>query len=304
MQFVRPGGSRLSALEEEKTPARRLAEAWRRHERSWKDHRFVYAVISRRSGGVSIGLNLSPDKACNFNCVYCQVDRASPRTPAEVDLDRLTAELKIILQAEKDGSLYIDAPFDALLPAERGLRDIAFSGDGEPTAYSRFEEVTRVAAEARRAFGSQSSKLVLITNAAYLDNPGISAALRILDENNGEIWAKLDAGTEEYFREVNRATIPLSRILENIQEAARIRPLVIQSLWMRLYGKQPAESELTAWLERLKGILAGGGRIKTVQLNTIVRKPAESRVAPLTRDEMERIANFLKQEIPVQVEIF
>ncbi|MCL2463342.1 MAG: hypothetical protein FWF44_11800, partial [Defluviitaleaceae bacterium] len=262
--------SRLSAPDKENAPEQRLAEAWRRHERVWKDHRYVYAVISLRSGGVSVGLNLSPDKACNFNCVYCQVDRAAPRRPAEVDMDRLTAELNGILQAEKDGSLYGDAPFDALLPAERGLRDIAFSGDGESTAYFRFEEAVRIAAQVRRVHGAPSTKLVLITNAAYLGDPGVVSALRVLDENNGEIWAKLDAGTEEYYREVNRSAVPLSRILGNIQAAARVRPLVIQSLWMRLRGERPAESEIAVWVGRLKDILAGGGRIKAVQLNTIV----------------------------------
>ena len=286
------------------TPSLRLAEAWRRHERRWKDHRFVYAVVSRRSGGVSVGLNLSPNKACNFKCVYCQAERGSSGLFTGVDLDQLTAELNGILLAEKDGSLYLDAPFDALLPSERGLRDIAFSGNGEPTAFPRFEEAVRIAAEARRAFGLHSSKLVLITNAAYLDNPGVCAALRILDENNGEIWAKLDAGTEEYFQEVNRFAKPLSKIIENILTAARFRPLVIQSLWMRVNGELPAETELAAWRERLKGILAGGGRLKAIQLNTIVRNPAESYVAPLSRSELERIAILVRSEIPVPVEIY
>ena len=198
----------------------------------------------------------------------------------------------------------MEAPFDALLPAERGLRDIAFSGDGEPTAYSRFEEAVRIAAEARRVHGLQSSKLLLITNAAYFDNPGVSAALNILDENNGEIWAKLDAGTEEYFREINRSAIPLSKILDNIRAAARRSPLVIQSLWMRIMGEQPAESELAAWRGRLKDILAGGGRLKAIQLNTIARNPAEKYAAPLARNELERIESFLKSEIPVPVEIY
>ena len=282
----------------------RLAEAWRRHERRWKDHRFVYAVVSRRSGGVSVGLNLSPDKVCSFNCVYCQVDRSAPHLSQGVNLDLLTEELNNILQAEKDGSLYLNAPFDALLPSERGLRDIAFSGDGEPTAYPLFGEAVSIAAEARRVYGLQSSKLVLITNAAYLDNPDVSAALRILDENNGEIWAKLDAGAEEYFHDVNRSAIPLSRILENIHAAARLRPLTIQSLWMRVRGEPPADSELTAWLGRLKDIIAGGGRIKAIQLNTIVRNSTESHVAPLTRSEMERIEMFVKSEIPVTVEVY
>ena len=281
----------------------KMADAWRRHERRWKDHRFVYAVVSRRSGGLSIGLNLSPDRTCNFNCVYCQVERGTPRLSTGVDLDRLTAELDNILQAEKDGSLYMDAPFDAIPPAERGVRDIAFSGDGEPTAYPRFEQAVRIAAEARNNHGLQTSKLILITNAAYLDNPGVLAAVGILDENNGEIWAKLDAGTEEYFREVNRSTIYLSRIVDNIQAVARIRPPVIQSLWTRIRGVPPAESEIVAWLGRLKDVLAGGGRLKAIQINTIVRNPAENHVAPLTRNELERIGAFVKSGIQVLVEI-
>ena len=286
--------------------SRRLSEAWRKHERRWRDHRFVYAVISRRSGGVSVGLNLSPDNACNFNCVYCQVERETARlsTGIDVDISRLAAELYNILRAEKDGSLYTDAPFDALLPCERGLRDIAFSGNGEPTTCSHFEEAVRIAAEARRACGLYSSKLVLITNAGCLDNPGVCAALRTLDENNGEIWAKLDAGTEEYFRVVNRSAIQFSKIIANIQSVARLRPLIIQSLWMRVNGEQPAEAELAAWRGRLKDILAGGGRLNAIHLNTIVRNPAENHVAPLSRSELERIANFAISEIPVPVNIY
>jgi wyosine [tRNA(Phe)-imidazoG37] synthetase (radical SAM superfamily) len=221
-----------------------------------------------------------------------------------VDLDRLSAELDNIIQAEKDGSLYMDAPFNVLIPSERGLRDIAFSGDGEPTAYCRFEEAVRIAAGARRVHGLQSSKLVLITNAAYLDNPGVCAACEILDENNGEIWAKLDAGTEEYFREINRSDVSLSGILENIKAAARLRPLAIQSLWLRVRGAQPSEPELSAWIGRLKDVLSAGGRLKAVQLNTIVRSPAEKHVAPLTRNELEQIGNSIKSEIPVPVEIY
>ncbi len=48
------------------------------HSRSWQSNRYVYPVISRRSKGLSIGVNLNPDKVCNFDCVYCCVDRTHP----------------------------------------------------------------------------------------------------------------------------------------------------------------------------------------------------------------------------------
>ena len=60
----------------EPTPALRLA--YQRHERRWADNLYVYAVVSRRSHGVSVGINLNPGKECNFDCIYCQVDRSVP----------------------------------------------------------------------------------------------------------------------------------------------------------------------------------------------------------------------------------
>jgi len=163
--------------------------AYRQHERRWADHRFIYAVVSRRSGGISIGINLNPDKACNFDCIYCQVDRDTTPTVREVDLPRLAQELDAILAAERDGSLYTHPPFDALPAERRGVRDLAFSGDGEPTTYPRFGEAVTIAADARRRFGLSAAKLVLITDACYLARPAVRAALERLDANNGEIWA-------------------------------------------------------------------------------------------------------------------
>ena len=47
------------------------------HERRFEANRFVYPVLSRRSKGLSLGVNLNPDKVCNFDCIYCQVDRTT-----------------------------------------------------------------------------------------------------------------------------------------------------------------------------------------------------------------------------------
>ncbi len=281
----------------------RMTAAWRNHERRWKMNRYVYAVISRRSRGVSIGLNLNPDKICNFNCIYCQVNRKIPPAIQKVNLEKLTGELDLILQAEKDGSLYDDPPFNALTPAERGVRDIAFSGDGEPTMFRRFEEAIRIAAGARQRFGLRLAKLVLLTNAACLDKKSVRAALDVLDENHGEIWAKLDAGTEEYFRLVNRAHLPLARILENILDAARVRPLVIQSLWSRINGAAPPDEEIEAYCDKLNGLIGTGGKIKNIQIHTVARDPAETYVSPLTGDELDRIASIVTSRIPASTVI-
>src|SRR5512146_2914054 len=129
-------------------PSDALKAAWQRHERRWADNLYVYAVVSRRSRGVSVGINLNPGKECNFDCLYCQVDRTIAPRVRRVDLERLSAELDAVLNAAADGSLYEAAPFNALAAANRSVRDLAFSGDGEPTTYPRFGEAVEIAAAA------------------------------------------------------------------------------------------------------------------------------------------------------------
>ena len=281
-----------------------LRAAWQRHERRWADNLYVYAVVSRRSRGVSVGVNVNPGKECNFDCLYCQVDRAVAPRVRKVDLARLGAELEDVLKAAMDGSLFQAPPFDALPPDNRTVRDIAFSGDGEPTTYPGFRDAVAIAADARRRFGLESTKIVLITDAAYLARPAVREALALMDENNGEIWAKLDAGTEEYFRLVDRPNVTLRHVLDNILDAARVRPVVIQSLFMRVDGQPPDEVQLQAYCDRLNELTAAGGRLKAIQLYTIARKPAEPRVTPLADEELDRVAAFVKARVAAPIDVF
>jgi wyosine [tRNA(Phe)-imidazoG37] synthetase (radical SAM superfamily) len=286
------------------TSRNRKAVAWRKHERRWRDNRYVYAVLSRRSRGISVGINLNPSKACNFDCIYCQVNRKEPPADRRVDLDVLAAELDRVLQAERDGSLYEAPPFQILTPAERGIRDIAFSGDGEPTTFRRFEEAVHTAAEARMRFALDQTRLVLITDAAYLQKENVQAGLLLLDNNNGEIWAKLDAGTEAYFQLVNRPNVPFATVLDNILHAARVRPLVIQTLWMHVHGEPPASSEIEAYCDRLNEILRGEGRLKLLQEYTTARDPAEPFVTGLSDAELDAIGAIVRSRVPVPVETY
>jgi wyosine [tRNA(Phe)-imidazoG37] synthetase (radical SAM superfamily) len=221
-----------------------------------------------------------------------------------VDLERLSQELDGILRAEKEDSLYDAAPFNLVAPGDRGVRDIAFSGDGEPTTFPQFEKAVRIAAQARRSFELDSTKLILLTNAACLDRPDVGSALAVLDENNGEIWAKLDAGTEAYFHKVNRPDVPFQRILDNILGASRVRPIVIQSLWFRIQGQTPPLEEIEAYCRNLNTVLAAGGKLKALQLYTIARDPADPSASPLTNSELDRIASVTQTRVPVPVEIF
>src|ERR1700687_3357530 len=113
------------------------------HARSFAANRFVYPVVSRRSGGVSIGVNLNPDKVCNFDCVYCQVDRTTPPLVRDVDVPRFLAELEDMLGLVRSRQLFEMSHFQATPPELRRLNDIAFSGDGEPTTCPEFREIVQ-----------------------------------------------------------------------------------------------------------------------------------------------------------------
>ncbi|MEM6330671.1 MAG: radical SAM protein [Planctomycetota bacterium] len=283
------------------------------HQRLFEANRFVYPVLSRRSGGISVGVNLNPDKACNFDCIYCQVDRTVRSETRFVETDRLLEELRGVLRSVHTGELYATEKFAGVPPALRRLNDIAFSGDGEPTTYRNFDELMELAAGVKRdahrdthreAQGGSGGgarpaadavKMVLITNASMLHRPHVVRGLRVLDANGGEVWAKLDAGTEAYFRQIERTKTPFRRVLNNITAAAQQRPIVIQSLFMRVAGEAPSHAEITAYCDRLNEVTAAGGRIKLVQVYTVARKPAESIVAPLADAEVDAIAARVRE---------
>lgn len=274
------------------------------HDRRFESNRFVYPVLSRRSRGLSIGVNLNPDKICNFSCIYCQVDRTVAGDTRFVELDQLLAELDALLTSATSGQLYETDKFRSVPPELRRLNDIAFSGDGEPTTHRNFDEVIAACAEVKRRHGLDDVKLVLITNASRFQRPHVQRGLEILDRNQGEIWAKLDAGTEAYFQRVDRSPVPLSRILENITQAARIRPLVIQSLWMKIDGQPPDAAEIQAFGQRLRDITATGGRLSLIQIYTVARRPAESCVAPLSDDQVDSIAAAVARDTGLPVAAF
>src|SRR5574344_919180 len=92
-------------------PMDALVPAHLDHTREWARFDYCYPVISRRSGGVSLGVNLNPDKRCNFNCVYCEVDRCTPPRRKDVDLHQLVAAMAALMDLVASGELFARPPF-------------------------------------------------------------------------------------------------------------------------------------------------------------------------------------------------
>jgi wyosine [tRNA(Phe)-imidazoG37] synthetase (radical SAM superfamily) len=266
------------------------------HQRQFEGNKFVYPVLSRRSGGLSVGVNLNPDKVCNFDCIYCQVDRTTEAETTFVNFDQLLSELDAMLELAQSGAIWECDKFRSVPKELQRINDIAFSGDGEPTTYKNFDEIIARCAELKRKHQLNDVKMVLITNASMFHRPHVIRGLEILDQNQGEIWAKLEAGTADYFQLVERTKIPFEQILDNIRAAAITRPLVIQALFMRINGVPPSDNELNEFCKRLNEITRAGGSFKLIQIYTIARRPTESYVKSLHDDEVDQIVALVKQK--------
>lgn len=271
--------------------------------RNFLDNRFVYVVISARARGLSVGVNMNPDKLCNFRCAYCEVDFATPPRELVLDIDVMAAELERTLTLVHDGGLAARAPY-AHLPAELlRLRQITLSGDGEPTLSPQFVEAVHAAVHVRARGKWPFCKLVLITNATGLDLPAVQEGLRFFTRHD-EVWAKLDGGTPEYLRRINRLDCPLEKILANILLVARQRPVIIQSLFPQLDGQEPPDQEINAYAERLQQLKAAGAQIPLVQIYSATRPTANRNCEHLPLKRLSRIAQIVRARTGLAAEVF
>jgi len=238
------------------------------HDRGAAGLRYVYPVVSRRAGGVSIGVNLNVNNACNWRCVYCQVPDLARGGPPPVDLARLRAELQGFL----DDVLRGDFLARRVAPEARRLNDIALSGNGEPTSAREFASVVDIVGEVRQSAGVPDGvKTILITNGSLMHRAQVQAGVAKLRTLNGEVWFKLDRAPGPGMRKINNSRVSAERVASNLQLAATLCPTWIQTCMFAWDGAPPEESEQAAYLGFLRERLAAGVRLEGVLLYSLAR---------------------------------
>jgi wyosine [tRNA(Phe)-imidazoG37] synthetase (radical SAM superfamily) len=271
--------------------------------REFLGNKFVYAVISPRAKGLSIGVNMNPDKYCNFNCVYCEVNRAHPTTAAKLDVDIMAGELQKTLAAVRLGSIRESSFFSAVPSDLLQLKHVTLSGDGEPTLCPNFVEAVQAVMHVRACSRDFFFKVVLITNGTGLDRPEVQEGLKYFTRTD-EIWIKLDAGTQAYMNKVNQPDILLEKILANILLVARQRPVVIQSLFPMIHGEEPPFDEIAAYARRLRSLQEEGAQISLVQIYSATRPTSNSDYSHLPLRTLSRIAQTVREVAGFKVEVF
>ncbi|MBT9566982.1 MAG: radical SAM protein [Thiobacillus sp.] len=215
------------------------------HNRDTAGMTYVYPVVSRRAHGVSVGVNLNPNNACNWACVYCQVPDLVRGAAPDIDLVQLEAELRTML----GDILYGDFMQQRVPEDVRRLNDIALSGNGEPTSARVFPQVIDLIGRVMADFDLVGKiKLVLITNGSLADRPRVQEGLRKMAALNGAVWFKLDSATASGMRALNQTRISPDKQFERLAQAARLCPTWLQTCVLAVDGESPSTVEQDAYL--------------------------------------------------------
>ena len=271
--------------------------------RDLDDNRFVYTVISPRARGLSVGVNMNPDRACNFDCVYCEVDRTGPARESRLEVPVMIDELERTLEEVMSGGLRERPGYRNVPPELLELRHVTLSGDGEPTLCPNFADAVKAVCHLRACGRFPRFKIVLLTNASGLDRPEVIQGLDLFNPLD-EVWAKLDAGTRDYMNRVNHPDRGLEGIVANILELARRRPVIIQSLFPSIGGSPPPAEEIEAYVRRLKELKEAGARIPLVQIYSATRPTPRSECGHLPLRTLSDIARRVREESGLKAEVF
>jgi hypothetical protein len=251
--------------------------------------RYVYPVVSRRAGGVSIGINLNINNACNWRCIYCQVPDLRLGAAPPVDLSLLEQELCGFLRELQDGDFMLRVP-----PEMRRLNDIALSGNGEPTSAAEFVEVVELIGRLKPA----GLKLVLITNGSLMQREYVQRGLRRMAQLDGEVWFKLDRASEAGMAQINDTRMTLDALRDNLATAIACCPDTwLQTCWFALDGQRPSQQDEEDYLSFLAGVLQNGIRPRGVLLYGLARpslQPEAPRLSALPTDQMEAFAQRIR----------
>ncbi len=261
------------------------------HSRELSGLKYIYSVISRRAGGLSIGINLNVNNACNWQCIYCEIPNLTRGSPPPIELNLIEEELRFFLREIIHGD-YMEKNVSA---EDRHLKDIAFSGNGEPTSAEEFPEVILIVKKILEEFNLlHKIKIRLITNGSLMHKTSVIKGVEMLKEMNGEVWFKVDSATEESIKTINQVNLKAHQILERLRNSINVCPTFIQTCIFTIDGKGPSEKDVDAYLQLV-------GEVKTdiqgVHLYGLARpslQPHAKSLGRISQEALEDIAIKLR----------
>jgi len=269
------------------------------HSRELSGLKYIYSVISRRAGGLSIGINLNVNSACNWQCIYCEIPNLTRGSPPPIELDVLEDELRFFLNEIIHGD-YMEKN---VAIDDRHVKDIAFSGNGEPTSAEEFPAVISIVEKILNEFNLlHKIKIRLITNGSLMYRASVLQSIAMLEKINGEVWFKVDSALEESIETINQINLKPKQILERLQACALNCPTFIQTCIFTIDGKEPDQKSIDAYINLVKEVKT---TIKGVHIYGLARpslQPQANRIGRINLDVLENFAKeLLKLGIPTTV---
>jgi wyosine [tRNA(Phe)-imidazoG37] synthetase (radical SAM superfamily) len=267
------------------------------HDRDSVGLTYIYPVISRRSGGLSIGVNLNPNNACNWRCVYCQVADLQRGSAPIMDLGLLETELRGFLDDVLQGDFFqrFEIP-----PQQQTIRDIAISGNGEPTSSAEFDRVIGLIGSVGADYDLFGKiKLVLITNGSLIRREIVQKGLAHWGELGGEVWFKLDSATEVGIQRINGVHHTPESVLRNLEASALICPTWLQTCLFAFDGQPPSLEERGAYLDFLESVRNQSIPLCGVLLYGLARPSMQAeatRLSALPAEWMEAFAEQIRSK--------
>jgi wyosine [tRNA(Phe)-imidazoG37] synthetase (radical SAM superfamily) len=260
------------------------------HDRDIAGLKYIYPVISRRAGGLSIGVNFNPNNACNWRCIYCQVPDLVAGNAPKMDFDLLAAELRFFLPQVLHGDFFQQY---GLEPKLQIIKDIAISGNGEPTNLKKFAQAVKLIGEIAFEFNVfPSSKFVLISNGSLLHQAEVQAGLQALAHYQGELWFKLDSATEQGRKLINNTGQSQQKLLANLKIASGLCTTKLQTCMLHYQDKVWSSSEKQAYLQFLRVLQQENIPIREIMLYSLARLSLQPEAESLQKADPEEMAAF------------
>ena len=234
----------------------------------------IFGPVPSRRLGFSLGVDTIPFKTCSLNCIYCQLGRTINKTIQRKEYIAADDILREIEEVLREG---------------KRIDYITFSGSGEPTLNS---EIRRMISRIKEL---TSIPLAILTNGTLLYRPRIREDLMEADL----VIPSLDTVTQEIFEMVNRPhpSLKIEKVITGIDSFSQEFNGKVWLEIMVVKGINDSLEEIEKAAQVIKQM-----NLEKIQLNTVVRPPAEEFARPLTREDLKNIKTVLGKKCEIIAE--
>lgn len=227
--------------------------------------KFTFGPVPSRRLGLSLGVDVIPNKLCSLDCVYCEVGVTDKRGIARKEYlpaNEILAEVKEVVAEYPD------------------IDHITISGSGEPTLNIKIGDIIRGIKQ------MTNIPVAVLTNGTLLSLPAVRHDLMDADI----VSPSLDAVSADVFEKVNRPN-PKLRIATIIDGIKLFRREYKGKMWIEILfvkGMNDHNEEIFKMKQVLDEI-----KPEKIHLNTVIRPPAYSIARPVEEDRLKEIQKIL-----------